>query len=343
MQQKKKELNLIIEHLEKDNTINDEIIILLKEKFNDYKEKILIKIKTTMETKKIERENIYVLYLVPNENKTPSKSSYTTATELFLEDRFKIKTYDEVIEWMNNLNVKPTQTCLINSINLYSHYIYKYLKKDVDTNKLINKYFSDDKNYENYKNDNYKIGEKNIDEEIEQIREKNIKDLKDYCLGYFSKNKEKYNIKIVSVGEKNEVFFRFIHNFELNDNNKYLEIRSKQPGWEQYISAFEIKYEDRSLNLYLWLAPPNKDKTKLREDIVKKLKQNRIIPKKYSGGFNQIGKEIILLKEQDILRLPTSALKEKFIDKLLSLFAPSNYEIFKELKNNLELVYNESK
>ena len=91
------------------------------------------------------------------------------------------------------------------------------------------------------------------------------------------------------------------------------------------------------------MAPPNKDKTKLREDIVKKLKQNRIIPKKYSGGFNQIGKEIILLKEQDILRLPTSALKEKFIDKLLSLFAPSNYEIFKELKNNLELVYNESK
>ena len=91
------------------------------------------------------------------------------------------------------------------------------------------------------------------------------------------------------------------------------------------------------------MAPPNKEAKNLKTEIKKRLKQKGIIIKKYSVGFDQIGEKIILLKEQDILRLPISALKEKFIDKLLSLFDPSDYKNFEKLKNNLELVYDESK
>lgn len=341
-----KELKSIIKHLKEEENDKQyyDLIQILENKIDSYEKKLKEKIKKKTENIKedIKRENINVLYLVPDRKKVPSIYSYTPATEFFLnegkDDRFKIITYDEIIEWMENLNVKPKQKILISSINLYSHYIYKYLNKDTKVENLINIYFSNIDNYKEYKKDG-KIGDDIIDKEITKIKEEKLNVLGNHISDFFEHNKEWYLVsnheKKKRTGRKEkEVMFRFVPKFEIKENNIYKNIGSYD-GWKEYILAFEIKYFNDNLNLYLWLAPSNNKK--LRKQILSKIQQKQEIKK--DGNFTQIGHSISLLEEQDLLRLTTDALKEKFRDKILSLFEPNDIYIFKDLKETLESVY----
>ncbi|MCR4663651.1 MAG: hypothetical protein K5622_07210, partial [Endomicrobiaceae bacterium] len=109
-----------------------------------------------------------------------------------------------------------------------------------------------------------------------------------------------------------------------------------------YILAFEIKYTNKKLNLYLWLAPAEKGKSAIQKEILTKLKNflKDIEKIKPEGGFYPIEKNITLLTEHDLLRLNSDALKEKFRDKILSILEPSlDIKRFEKLKSAVEHVY----
>lgn len=147
------DLNWIISFLEKKDNKDEETMKRLKDikkERNNYeqnlKKAIDEKIKGMVKFSKsnIDRNNIFVLYLVPDEMKEPNIYSYTTATKFFLNgydennSRFIKIIYYKIINWMEKCRrrKKLTKNCR-KSIGLYA----EYMKRELEGLKSYNKIF----------------------------------------------------------------------------------------------------------------------------------------------------------------------------------------------------------
>jgi len=291
------ELLCLIDKLE-NNKINNssQVLDLLKKEINQYENNLKDEIKKIIEAlegkrlgKNIKRENIYVLYLVPNDIKEPSYYSYTTATKIFLNDdissngRFIKITYKQILNWLSNLKIPAGKQLLHNSICLYINHINNYIEPKKEKNKIIGNIFED--NYNQMQNCLKILKKENVKEE-DRIKED----------GNFRIKEEIINAIDIYLSIKMYKIFNLIKNFVTNKD--YEDIKTDKQHFFRFIPkginvaetkesfkdwgkilGFEFKIHGEKLILSFCVISKNKWNEKdisqnreLIDNIIKKLK-----------------------------------------------------------------------
>lgn len=337
-----KEIKSLLENEEQEykKGLDDEIKKLIEESRNKKSEERLIK---------TERENIYVLYLVPNDMKEPSIYSYTTATKIFLNDDdtdkksrfFKIE-YKEIIDWIYGLDVNVSKQNLIRSIELYKTYMDKYIncnkREQFD---LIKQEFSSD--FQEMLNVKKQLSKEIKEEEVKEIENKIKKEIFDAIDIYIYNELYKIFSWIEEQTIRNGNYLkRKSKKFKLRFIPKNISIREtkNKKKWDD-ILGFEFKiYKNESIVLSLWLTHEEydfpDDLKENRKEIFKQLIAVGIEKgdKKYKENWLQIGP----IYEESIVDLMNKS-KEEIENKIKNVLIGEKFKKIERCLNECKELF----